>query len=149
MSLRKYRHPLYSDSIFNMYKHFWLLGELLTHHTLQQERFAQHAKNSMFGTTHADHFNGPIPVTRSLQKMRLTAITKSVQEKIIAERLHRWCWKYSCISCWACAFYMGKRCFLSRLKCDRTRKTLTYATRNVTVESEIFRITSVHSQETF
>ena len=70
-----------------LYKAFPKIGGISHSHSEYATIFAQAAMEiSCFGTTHADHFNGPVPVTRFLTEEEVNSGYEFNTGKIIAEK---------------------------------------------------------------
>jgi L-ribulose-5-phosphate 4-epimerase len=70
-----------------LYKEFPSLGGIAHAHSMYATIFAQACKEiPCFGTTHADHFNGPIPVTRFLTKEEVKSGYEENTGSVIVER---------------------------------------------------------------
>jgi len=70
-----------------LYRAFPSIGGVVHTHSLYASMFAQACREiPCLGTTHADHFNGPVPVTRFLTPEEVDAGYESWTGKIIVER---------------------------------------------------------------
>ncbi len=70
-----------------LYKSFANIGGITHSHSEYATIFAQACKEiPCFGTTHADHFNGPIPVTRFLSREEVDENYELNTGKLIVER---------------------------------------------------------------
>lgn len=70
-----------------LYKAFPKIGGISHSHSEYATTFAQAAMEiPCFGTTHADHFNGPVPVTRFLTEEEVNSGYEFNTGKIIAEK---------------------------------------------------------------
>ena len=70
-----------------LYKSFLEIGGISHSHSEYATIFAQASMEiSCFGTTHADHFNGAVPVTRFLTEEEVNSGYESNTGKIIAEK---------------------------------------------------------------
>jgi L-ribulose-5-phosphate 4-epimerase len=70
-----------------LYKAFPAVGGIVHTHSTYATMFAQACREiPCFGTTHADHFNGPIPVTRFLTENEVREGYERETGKIIVER---------------------------------------------------------------
>ena len=70
-----------------LYKAFPESGGIVHTHSIHATMFAQACREiPCFGTTHADHFNGPVPVTRFLTEDEVHADYERETGKIIVER---------------------------------------------------------------
>ncbi len=70
-----------------LYRAFPSIGGVVHTHSLYASVFAQACREiPCLGTTHADHFNGPVPVTRFLTAEEVEAGYESGTGKIIVER---------------------------------------------------------------
>ena len=70
-----------------LYRAFPSIGGVVHTHSLYASVFAQACREiPCLGTTHADHFNGPVPVTRFLTPEEVEAGYESGTGKIIVER---------------------------------------------------------------
>jgi len=83
----KYRPSSDMPTHVLLYSVFPTIGGIAHTHSTSATMFAQACKEvPCFGTTHADHFNGPIPVTRFLTEDEVTGDYEGNTGKIIAER---------------------------------------------------------------
>ena len=70
-----------------LYKEFSSIGGIAHAHSMYATIFAQACKEiPCLGTTHADHFNGPIPVTRFLTKKEVESGYEKNTGSVIVER---------------------------------------------------------------
>ena len=70
-----------------LYRAFSHIGGVVHTHSAYATMFAQACREiPCLGTTHADHFNGPIPVTRFLAEEEVSAGYEIWTGKVIAER---------------------------------------------------------------
>lgn len=70
-----------------LYKSFVNIGGITHSHSEYATIFAQACKEiPCFGTTHADHFNGPVPVTRFLNRNEVEENYELNTGKLIVER---------------------------------------------------------------
>jgi L-ribulose-5-phosphate 4-epimerase len=70
-----------------LYKAFPAIGGIVHTHSLYATMFAQACREiPCFGTTHADHFSGPVPVTRFLTEIEVREGYERATGKLIAER---------------------------------------------------------------
>ncbi len=70
-----------------LYKAFETIGGITHSHSEYATTFAQACKEiPCFGTTHADHFNGPVPVTRFLTEEEVNSGYELNTGKLIVER---------------------------------------------------------------
>ncbi len=70
-----------------LYKAFPAIGGIVHTHSVYAAMFAQACREiPCFGTTHADHFNGPVPVTRFLTEDEVRESYERETGKIIVER---------------------------------------------------------------
>ena len=70
-----------------LYKAFPAIGGIVHAHSIHATMFAQACREiPCFGTTHADHFNGPIPVTRFLTEDEVRRGYERETGSIIVER---------------------------------------------------------------
>ena len=70
-----------------LYKEFSSIGGIAHTHSMYATMFAQACKEiPCFGTTHADHFNGSIPVTRFLTKEEVESKYEENTGSVIIER---------------------------------------------------------------
>jgi L-ribulose-5-phosphate 4-epimerase len=70
-----------------LYKSFQKIGGISHSHSEYATIFAQASMEiPCFGTTHADHFNGPVPVTRFLTEQEVNSGYELNTGKLIAER---------------------------------------------------------------
>jgi L-ribulose-5-phosphate 4-epimerase len=71
-----------------LYNAFPEIGGIVHTHSIYATMFAQACSAiPCFGTTHADHFNGPVPVTRFLNEEEVQAGYERETGKVIIERL--------------------------------------------------------------
>jgi L-ribulose-5-phosphate 4-epimerase len=70
-----------------LYRHFAQIGGITHTHSLHATMFAQaRAEIPCYGTTHADHFYGPIPVTRPLTESEVDEAYELYTGRVIVER---------------------------------------------------------------
>ncbi len=70
-----------------LYKHFSDVGGVTHTHSPQASAFAQaRVEIPCFGTTHADHFFGPVPVTRPLTQAEVESAYEANTGAVIVER---------------------------------------------------------------
>ncbi|HVN47814.1 MAG TPA: L-ribulose-5-phosphate 4-epimerase [Bacteroidota bacterium] len=70
-----------------LYKSFLSIGGIVHTHSMYATMFAQaHREIPCFGTTHADHFHGSIPVTRILTKKEVAEDYEGNTGVVIVER---------------------------------------------------------------
>jgi L-ribulose-5-phosphate 4-epimerase len=70
-----------------LYEHFAGIGGITHTHSRYATTFAQaRLEIPCYGTTHADHFNGPIPVTRPLTKAEVDEAYEANTGRVIIER---------------------------------------------------------------
>jgi L-ribulose-5-phosphate 4-epimerase len=70
-----------------LYRHFGGIGGITHTHSLHATMFAQAREEiPCFGTTHADHFHGPVPVTRALTAEEVEADYEGNTGGVIVER---------------------------------------------------------------
>ena len=70
-----------------LYRAFPAIGGVAHAHSEYATAFAQAGREiPCFGTTHADHFNGPVPVTRLLTKREVGEDYEANTGRVIAER---------------------------------------------------------------
>jgi L-ribulose-5-phosphate 4-epimerase len=70
-----------------LYKSFSSIGGIAHTHSMYATMFAQACKEiPCFGTTHADHFNGSIPLTRFLTKKEVASDYEGNTGAVIIER---------------------------------------------------------------
>lgn len=70
-----------------LYHHFACVGGITHTHSVYATTFAQaRLEIPCYGTTHADHFNGPVPVTRSLTKAEVDEAYEANTGRVIIER---------------------------------------------------------------
>jgi len=70
-----------------LYRHFEGIGGVTHTHSHHATMFAQaRAEIPCFGTTHADHFFGPVPVTRPLTEEEVKAAYEANTAEVIVER---------------------------------------------------------------
>ena len=73
-----------------IYRAFERIGGVAHTHSEYATAFAQARREvPCLGTTHADHFNGPVPVTRMLRQNEVSADYEGNTGKIIVERLRK------------------------------------------------------------
>jgi L-ribulose-5-phosphate 4-epimerase len=74
-------------SHIELYKAFPKIGGVTHSHSEYACMFAQACREiPCFGTTHADHFNGPVPITRFLTREEVSAAYELNTGKVIVER---------------------------------------------------------------
>jgi L-ribulose-5-phosphate 4-epimerase len=70
-----------------LYQHFSNIGGITHTHSRYATTFAQaRLEIPCYGTTHADHFHGPVPVTRPLTKAEVEEAYESNTGRVIIER---------------------------------------------------------------
>jgi L-ribulose-5-phosphate 4-epimerase len=70
-----------------LYQHFARVGGITHTHSLYATTFAQaRLEIPCYGTTHADHFNGPVPVTRPLTQAEVDEAYEAKTGQVIIER---------------------------------------------------------------
>jgi L-ribulose-5-phosphate 4-epimerase len=70
-----------------LYRAFPSIGGIVHTHSIYATAFAQACREiPCLGTTHADHFNGPVPITRFLTEEEVQAGYERETGKIIVER---------------------------------------------------------------
>lgn len=70
-----------------LYRHFTGIGGITHTHSLHATMFAQaRAEIPCYGTTHADHFHGPVPVTRALTPEEVAGGYEVNTGRVIVER---------------------------------------------------------------
>ncbi|UCG89285.1 MAG: L-ribulose-5-phosphate 4-epimerase AraD [Gemmatimonadota bacterium] len=70
-----------------LYQHFEHVGGITHVHSRFATMFAQARREiPCLGTTHADHFNGPVPVTRSLSQVEVEQAYEANTARVIVER---------------------------------------------------------------
>src|SRR5688572_13072818 len=70
-----------------LYQHFADVGGITHTHSRYATTFAQaRLEIPCYGTTHADHFNGPVPVTRPLTKAEVDEAYEANTGQVIIER---------------------------------------------------------------
>jgi L-ribulose-5-phosphate 4-epimerase len=70
-----------------LYKAFPEVGGVAHAHSVYATMFAQARREiPCFGTTHADHFHGPVPLTRLLREAEIAADYERNTGKVVAER---------------------------------------------------------------
>lgn len=70
-----------------LYKAFPEVGGIAHAHSVHATMFAQARREiPCFGTTHADHFHGPVPLTRLLREAEIEADYERNTGKIVVER---------------------------------------------------------------
>jgi L-ribulose-5-phosphate 4-epimerase len=76
-----------TPSHLELYKAFGDIGGIAHAHSEYATIFAQAGREiPCFGTTHADYFNGPVPVTRFLRKKEVEKDYEASTGRVIAER---------------------------------------------------------------
>ncbi len=76
-----------SPTHLELYRAFSYIGGIVHTHSLYATMFAQACREiPCLGTTHADHFNGPVPVTRFLSAEEVQQGYELETAKIIIER---------------------------------------------------------------
>lgn len=79
-----------TPSHLELYKAFSEIGGVSHAHSVYATAFAQAVTEiPCFGTTHADHFNGPLPVTRFLTRKEVETDYEGNTGKVIVERFAR------------------------------------------------------------
>lgn len=79
-----------TPSHLELYKAFSEIGGVSHAHSIYATAFAQAVMEiPCFGTTHADHFNGPVPVTRFLTRTEVEIDYEGNTGKVIVERFAR------------------------------------------------------------
>ena len=74
----------------HLYQHFPNIGGIVHTHSVQATAWAQaHREIPCFGTTHADHCHGPVPVTRPLTTAEIRGDYELNTGKVIVERFSR------------------------------------------------------------
>jgi len=72
-----------------LYKAFPKIGGIAHTHSINATKFAQaNIEIPCFGTTHADHFFGNIPITRSLSEMEVNENYEKFTGRVIIERFN-------------------------------------------------------------
>jgi L-ribulose-5-phosphate 4-epimerase len=70
-----------------LYRHFSGIGGIVHTHSPRATSFAQAGREiPCLGTTHADHFYGAVPVTRSLTRMEVESAYELKTGEVIVER---------------------------------------------------------------
>jgi L-ribulose-5-phosphate 4-epimerase len=70
-----------------LYRRFNAIGGVIHTHSIHASMFAQACRAiPCFGTTHADHFHGPVPVTRSLTEEEVRSGYEENTGKVIVDR---------------------------------------------------------------
>jgi L-ribulose-5-phosphate 4-epimerase len=70
-----------------LYRHFEKVGGITHTHSPHASMFAQaRVEIPCFGTTHADHFFGPVPVTRPLSEQEVETAYEANTGQVIVER---------------------------------------------------------------
>jgi L-ribulose-5-phosphate 4-epimerase len=70
-----------------LYQHFTSVGGITHSHSQYATTFAQaRLEIPCYGTTHADHFHGPVPVTRPLTKSEVDEAYEANTGRVIVER---------------------------------------------------------------
>jgi L-ribulose-5-phosphate 4-epimerase len=71
-----------------LYRRYKDIGGIVHTHSLEATAWAQ-ARRAVppFGTTHADHFNGPIPITRPLSRAEIQGSYEEATGRVIIETL--------------------------------------------------------------
>jgi L-ribulose-5-phosphate 4-epimerase len=71
----------------SLYRHFVGIGGITHTHSRHATTFAQaRLEIPCYGTTHADHFHGPVPVTRPLTKAEVDEAYEANTGRVIIER---------------------------------------------------------------
>ncbi|MEO0514373.1 MAG: L-ribulose-5-phosphate 4-epimerase AraD [Planctomycetota bacterium] len=71
----------------HLYRHFLNIGGITHTHSFHATMFAQaRVEIPCLGTTHADHFHGPVPVTRPLTPSEVVAAYEHHTGEVITER---------------------------------------------------------------
>jgi L-ribulose-5-phosphate 4-epimerase len=92
-----------------LYKSFHEIGGITHTHSIYATMYAQACMDiPCFGTTHADSFNGNVPVTRFLTKDEVIVDYEKNTGKVISERFNG-INPTGSIGCRPCSFYLGKR----------------------------------------
>ena len=74
----------------HLYQQFTVIGAIVHTHSVQATSWAQAGKSiPCLGTTHADHFFGPIPVTRHLRKSEITSDYELNTGRVIVEHFKK------------------------------------------------------------
>jgi L-ribulose-5-phosphate 4-epimerase len=83
----KFRPSSDTSTHLEMYKAFPSIGGIVHTHSPYATMFAQACREiTCLGTTHADHFNGPVPVTRFLTEEEVREGYERNTGKVIIER---------------------------------------------------------------
>jgi L-ribulose-5-phosphate 4-epimerase len=70
-----------------LYRHFAGIGGITHTHSRYATIFAQaRVEIPCFGTTHADHFSGPVPITRPLSQQEVEDAYEAATGQVIVER---------------------------------------------------------------
>jgi L-ribulose-5-phosphate 4-epimerase len=70
-----------------LYRHFESIGGVTHTHSFHAAMFAQARREiPCFGTTHADHFDGPVPITRQLTAEEVASNYEGNTGRVIVER---------------------------------------------------------------
>jgi L-ribulose-5-phosphate 4-epimerase len=70
-----------------LYRNFSRIGGITHTHSRHAAMFAQARREiPCFGTTHADHFHGPVPLTRPLHESEVAADYEAATGQVIVER---------------------------------------------------------------
>ncbi len=73
----------------HLYRAFPSIGGVVHTHSRWATAWAQAGRSiPPFGTTHADHFHGPVPVTRALVRYEVTGQYEANTGEVIAETIH-------------------------------------------------------------
>jgi L-ribulose-5-phosphate 4-epimerase len=84
----QYRPSSDTPTHLELYNAFPEIGGIVHTHSIYATMFAQACfEIPCLGTTHADHFNGPVPVTRFLDEEEVQAGYERETGKVIIERL--------------------------------------------------------------
>jgi len=73
-----------------LYRHFEQVGGITHTHSTRATTFAQaRVEIPCWGTTHADHFHGPVPVTRPLTRQEVETDYEANTGRVVVERFAR------------------------------------------------------------
>ena len=85
-----------------LYRAFEAIGGVVHTHSRHATMFAQARREiPCLGTTHADHFHGPVPVTRPLSEQEVAEDYEGHTGQVIVERFRRSRSRRPCPPCWS------------------------------------------------
>ena len=98
-----------------LYQRFTEIGGIVHTHSTAAASWAQAGRSiPPFGTTHADHFFGPVPVTRQMTQAEVEGEYEAETGNVIVETLERLGLGALEMPGFARAFHMGPRCHKGR-----------------------------------